>query len=98
MDGDQVKYSFAAIDGLAGDISTRVKNIEGVLSDLGAQINKLQSIWVGSANEGFVKTKTDWFNASEDLTRVLNNIQIAVTQTNQDAQHTESQNTARWNG
>ena len=98
MDGDQVKYSFGAIDGLASDISTRVKNIENVLTDLGNQINKLQDIWVGAANTGFVQTKNDWFNASEDLNRVLNNIQIAVTQTNQDAQHTEKQNASRWNG
>ena len=95
MDG-QMKYSFGAIDGLASDIGTRVKTIEGLLSDLGGQINKLQSTWEGSANTGFVQTKNNWFSASEDLNRCLQQIQIAVSQTNTDAQHTESKNASRW--
>jgi ESAT-6 family protein len=95
MDG-QMKYGFGAIDGLASDISTKVSNIEGLLGDLGGQIDKLQSTWDGAANTGFVQTKNKWFSASEDLNRVLKNIQIAVSQTNTDAQHTEKKNADRW--
>jgi WXG100 family type VII secretion target len=95
MDGT-VQYGFGAIDGLASDIGTRVQSVEGLLSDLGGQIDKLQSTWDGAANTGFLQTKSKWFSASEDLTRVLKNIQIAVSQTNTDAQHTEKKNASRW--
>src|SRR6266496_2270155 len=96
MDGSQMKYQFGAIEGLASGIGGKVSSIEGILGDLGGQINQLQSTWQGSANEGFVQTKTQWFQASDDLTRVLKQIQIAVQQTVQDAQHTEQTNAARW--
>lgn len=92
----QMKYSFGAIDGLAADIGTRVKTIEGLLGDLGNQINQLQQTWDGAANAGFVQTKNTWFTASDDLNRVLQQIQIAVSQTNTDAQSTESKNAGRW--
>jgi len=95
MDGT-VQYGFGAIDGLASDIGTRVSSIEGLLSDLGGQIDKLQSTWNGAANTGFVQTKNNWFTASDDLNRVLKNIQIAVSQTNSDARSTENKNAARW--
>jgi ESAT-6 family protein len=95
MDG-QIKYGFSAIDGLAGSIGTQVSTIEGILGDLGNQINQLQNTWVGSANEGFVATKNKWFSAADDLNKVLKQIQIAVQQTNSDAQSTEQKNAGRW--
>ena len=98
MDGGQMKYSFGAIDGLAADISTRVKTVEGLLGDLGGQINQLQQTWDGAANAGFLQTKDTWFSAAGDLNRVLQQIQIAVSQTNTDAQATESKNAGRWGG
>jgi early secretory antigenic target protein ESAT-6 len=96
MDGGQMKYTFGAIEGLASSIGTQVAAIEGILGDLGGQINQLQNTWEGSANAGFVQTKNNWFSASEDINRVLKQIQIAVQQTVQDAQHTESKNASRW--
>jgi WXG100 family type VII secretion target len=97
MDGSgQMKYEFGAIEALAGQIGTQVSSIEQILGDLGNQINQLQNTWQGAANTGFVQTKTNWFQASDDLNQVLKQIQIAVQQTVQDAQSTESKNAARW--
>jgi len=96
MDGGQMKYQFGAIEGLASGIGTQVAAIEGILGDLGNQINQLQNTWEGSANEGFVQVKNTWFQASDDLNRVLKQIQIAVQQTVQDAQQTEQKNASRW--
>jgi early secretory antigenic target protein ESAT-6 len=95
MDGT-MKYDFGQIGALAGDINTRVSSIEQILGDLGSQINNLTTIWEGAAKGGFQQVKQNWFTAADDLNRVLKQIQIAVTQTNDDAQATENKNTARW--
>jgi 6 kDa early secretory antigenic target len=97
MDGGIMKYSFGAIEGLAADINNRVGAVESRIADMDTKINQLTDMWEGSANVGFVQTKTAWKNAATDLNRVLKQIQIAVTQTNSDAQQTESLNARRWN-
>jgi ESAT-6 family protein len=95
MDGT-MRYDFGAIDGLAGDISSRISATENILSDLSNQVNNVTQIWEGSANEGFRVTKGKFEQAYGDLVQVLNQIKIAVTQTNEDAQATESKNASRW--
>lgn len=95
MDGT-MRYTFGSIDALAGDINARVNAVETRIADMAQQINRLTEIWQGAADEGFQATKQAWVTAGEDLNRVLKNIQIAVTQTNQDAQSTENLNASRW--
>lgn len=95
MDGT-MRYTFGAIDALAGDISTRVSAVETRLGDLQSKINSLVEIWEGGSSEGFRATKQQWEAAAADLNQVLKKIQIAVNQTNTDAQHTEKLNEGRW--
>jgi early secretory antigenic target protein ESAT-6 len=95
MDGT-MRYDFGAIEGLQGDIGARVTAIETRIADLKAQIDNVTQIWEGSANEGFRATKAAWEQAATDMNQVLKQIQIAVMQTNTDAQATERQNASRW--
>jgi early secretory antigenic target protein ESAT-6 len=95
MDGT-MRYTFGAIDALAGDIGARVAAVETRLGDLQSKINNLTAIWEGAANEGFRQTKQQWETAAADLNQVLKKIQIAVNQTNADAQQTENINKGRW--
>lgn len=95
MDGT-MKYTFGAIDALAGDIGARVSAIETRLGDLKSKIDNVTAIWEGSANEGFRNTKQQWENAATDMNQVLQKIKIAVDQTNADAQQTENINRGRW--
>lgn len=95
MDGT-MKYGFGAIDALQGDIGQRVTAVETRLGDLKSQIESVTAIWEGAANEGFRATKAAWEQAANDLNQVLKQIQIAVQQTNADAQATEMKNKGRW--
>jgi ESAT-6 family protein len=95
MDGP-MRYTFGAIDALAGDIATRVNAVETRLGDLQSKINNLTAIWEGAANEGFRQTKQQWETAAADLNQVLAKIRIAVEQTNADARATEDVNKGRW--
>jgi WXG100 family type VII secretion target len=91
-----MKYSFGAIEGLAQDINNRVAAVESRIADLNSKINNVTQIWEGSANSGFQATKKAWTDAATDMNATLKKIQIAVSQTNMDAQQTERMNTQRW--
>ncbi len=95
MDG-MMQYSFGEIAELGGQISSQANTIEGHLTDLESQINRLISEWGGDANEGFMALKTKWQQAAQDLKAVMAQIGIAVHQTSEDARATESANAQRW--
>jgi early secretory antigenic target protein ESAT-6 len=96
MSGDQIKVSYAALDGLASGIKAQVSAIENELDTLKSQIQNLESLWQGAAGEGFQQTKTNWMSAAADLNSVLQRISIAVSQANEQYQQTESQNASAW--
>lgn len=58
---------FAGLRLLAGGIDQRVKEIEGLLDDLGTRISALTELWEGAAAEGFRITQAGWFAAAEDV-------------------------------
>lgn len=97
MDG-MMQYSFGEISELGGQISSQSNTIEGHLSDLQSQINRLVAEWGGQANEQFMALKTQWEQAADDLRRVMAQIGTAVHQTSEDARATEQQNASRWSG
>jgi 6 kDa early secretory antigenic target len=97
MDGS-MRYDFGAIEGLAGDVNSRVAAVESRLGDLKQKIANLTAMYEGSAAGGFQATRNAWDNAATDLNAVLKRIQIADTHTNDSAQQTERANTNRWPG
>lgn len=95
MDG-MMQYSFGEIAELGGQITSQANTVEGHLSDLESQINKLVSDWGGQANEAFMALKNQWQQAANDLRQVMAQIGTAVHQTSEDARATEQANMGRW--
>ena len=97
MDGDQMmRYNFASLDTLAGDIDTRVNAINTTVEDLRKKIDNLTQLYQGSASDGFNATRAKWNGAANDLNAVLARISVAVKKTREDAHATEAKNTSRW--
>ena len=96
MADDMIKVSFAELEALGGQITSTSTQIESELDSLKSQIANLDAIWQGSANDGYVATKTKWFQAADDLRQVLASIGTAVSAAEQAYSTTESKNAGAW--
>lgn len=94
--GDMIKVSFAELEALGGQIQSTATQIESELDSLKSQIANLDQVWQGSANEGYVATKTKWFQAADDLRQVLASIGAAINAAEQAYSQTESKNASAW--
>ena len=91
-----MKVTFGSLESLADDIKARVTGIEGKLDELDGQIKTLEGLWEGSANEGFIATKNEWYTAAHHLRGVLGKIETAVRLSTDGYRDAEDKNTKRW--
>jgi 6 kDa early secretory antigenic target len=91
-----MQVRFGDLESLADDIKTRVDGIEGKIGELDGQIKQIDGLWEGSAQEGFIAKKNEWYTAAEHLKGVLKKIETAVRVSTDGYRDAEDRNTKRW--
>jgi 6 kDa early secretory antigenic target len=95
-DPGMVKVDFGQVTSLAEGITGQSNNIDGLIENLQSQISQLDTIWEGSASDGYKQTKKAWLDAANDLQQVLAKIGSAVHAASESYSATESGNAGMW--
>jgi early secretory antigenic target protein ESAT-6 len=83
--------NFGALQQASADIQKALSSLQSQLSQLEADARPLVATWNGAAQSAYQARQSKWTAASDDLSNILRNIKVAVDESAQDYQHTESQ-------
>jgi WXG100 family type VII secretion target len=73
-------------------IQAAVNSLQSQLSDLESDARPLVATWSGPAQESYQERQNTWRQASNDLTSILNQIRIALDESANDYESTETAN------
>jgi WXG100 family type VII secretion target len=96
MSDGSISVDFGAVQAAAGDIDSSARQVDARLDDLHRQIENLQTIWEGSASEGFQATKRTWETSAKDMQQTLAQIGSAVGVAHEAYLQAEAKNAQRW--
>jgi len=74
----EIVVNFAALSQASADITKALTGMHGELSGLEQGIKPLLAQWDGDAKAEYEQRQREWTSASNDLARLLKDIQIAV--------------------
>ena len=89
MDNGILLVNFGALQQAGGDIERAVHELQTQLEDLEKSAAPLVESWTGAANEAYQIRQAKWRSASQDLSEILRNIQLAVNDSAADFARTE---------
>lgn len=79
---DDLKVHHGNLDLASSDLTTASKNLQTLITDLEAELNKRQSSWTGAAKNAYVPAKAQWNGAISDMKELLFDIGQAVDKSN----------------
>jgi len=94
MAGDQLVVNFTALQGAVGDIQKAISKMESSLADCESSAKPLVDSWSGAAKDSYFERQAQWRKAADNLTQMLNDIKVAVSDSADNFDQTERRNTA----
>lgn len=96
MNLDGIRVNHASLDQAAADMQQGVKDINDRLNRLEADLKPLQSDWAGNQQTSYYAAKAKWDRAIEEMTQLLRETHLAVTQSREDYQKADANGAARF--
>ena len=93
MSDDVLVVNFAALHQAGADIDGALGALATQLEELERDAAPLVATWDGEARRAYDARQARWRAAAEDLSGILRDIKIALTESAADYQHTEHRNT-----
>jgi WXG100 family type VII secretion target len=91
-----LKVNFGALEAAAQDIQGSARQIQGRLDQLDRELQPLKADWTGAASEAYQVAKAEWTRAITDMQALLQQLGVAVSQSNAEYQSAERANQGRW--
>ena len=92
----EIKVEFGQIAQAASTITTQSKEIDNVLDEIRAEVQRVLGSWDGEGSDTYKQSQEKWDRAAADLNAVLAAIGTAVQQAGEAYQAAEKQNVSRW--
>lgn len=90
---DTLVVNFAALQQASQDIQGALDALTSQLGQLEQDAAPLVASWDGTAREAYDVRQAQWRSASDDLSRILRGIRVALEDSAADYLHTERRNT-----
>ncbi len=96
MNLDGIRVNHASLDQAAADMQQGVKDINDRLNRLEAELKPLQSDWMGSQQTAYHSAKAKWDQAISEMSQLLRETHLAVSQSREDYQRADANGAARF--
>lgn len=96
MNAGELKVNFGALETAAADIQSSAGQIQSRLDQLDRELAPLRADWTGAASESYQVAKAQWSRAITEMQQMLQQLGVAVNQSNQEYQSAERANQGRW--
>ncbi|HLU54569.1 MAG TPA: WXG100 family type VII secretion target [Pseudonocardia sp.] len=94
----EIVVTFAALEAAQADVAGAAGRMTTQLDELKRFLAPLVATWQGQAAAEYRARQRQWDTAAEGLTNVLGRIGVALGAANENYQHVERVNAARWRG
>ena len=84
MELDGLKVNHGSLEGAADDMLQTVRKIDARMADLDRELSELKTRWTGGAQEAYVRAKTKWDTAINEMRNLLEDTSRQVHQSNAD--------------
>jgi len=96
VNAGELKVNFGALEAAAQDIQGSARQIQARLDQLDRELQPLRADWTGAAAESYQVAKAEWTRAITDMQALLQQLGVAVSQSNAEYQSAEKVNQGRW--
>ena len=92
----EILVTFGELESARSSIQTTWTNISREMEDLKRYLQPMVETWTGDASSAYQAHQAQWDRSANDLNQVLNQIGVALGTSNENYQHGEAVNQARW--
>ncbi|MGO1411188.1 MULTISPECIES: WXG100 family type VII secretion target [unclassified Microbacterium] len=90
------KMQFGTVETAGSDIGTSANNLGTRLTEMEESLKPLQADWTGEASESYLRSKTQWNLALNEMKQLLHDMGRQVIEDAANGQANEAKNRNRW--
>ncbi len=98
MSSRTLRVVHGGLDAVADDLTRTVREIDGRMDELAAELAPLQSDWTGQAQQAYLHAKATWDTALAEMRDLLAETSATVAQSNADYRAADARGAAAFGG